>query len=599
MGQGMSTETSERVTSNYERYVAEPFNRPEHYPRGAEPDPRRYLPMGEWLGRLLLPAVAERAAVLGAWIELYRAPADYAELIGRQVRLRWAPTLDLNARFWGATRSVHFNAEADEAAQSGIVLGERLDGREHVNPFESLAGAHPNDDICVRLDGEVFVEAAPSDGGKPILLVTREPAQVTGRFYGLVTFLGPTGAGDGYMVRHFDRAAGAFSGPEEQVRLPEVVSDMGGVRNSTAVGIERSPLNAEGWYIYGALDVQGQFVVQALAPRRLLRLAPQRYCDRTEECMDYLRPKAWRRVAAKGEATVALLCGDGITPATARGSWRAGDRALVVHLYGGIGGERAEPAARTPLYWGHFAFGEATVVEEPLAGELTFDIIYQQVYAHNTDGLIAGAHHYSRYAGDRQFGWLGTRPIQDILVRLDPITGTFTAPDGRTVSALDEIIRQLEVMAARYRIADGRGGTVVGAANNCAQDSAQALYVAVSRTGRTLAGRGDVAELLAHTPEDARRLEEVAAVAEELRAVLAPWGSARADWEYGASALGAGGGLLSTLGKAASSWRTMLPPVAARAILEVFFKHGASAWVLRSFQAGGDDPTIAPFVPNV
>lgn len=58
-------------------------------------------------------------------------------------------------------------------------------------------------------------------------------------------------------------------------------------------------------------------------------------------------------------------------------------------------------------------------------------------------------------------------------------------------------------------------------------------------------------------------------------------------------------GLLGTLGKAVGSWRTMLPPVAARAILEVFLERGASAWVLRTYQVGGDDPTIAPYVPNV
>jgi predicted Abi (CAAX) family protease len=236
-------EQRERAQSNYERYWAAPFNRPEHYPLGQEPDPRRYRPLGAWLGRLALPSPAERAAVLGAWIELQRAPAEHGELVGRRVRLRWTPSLDHNARFWGATRSVHFNAEADE-------------------------------------------EADPVDGGGPILFVTREPAQVTGRFYGLVTFLGPADAEDGYLVRHYEREAGAFSGPEELVRLPEVLPDDIGTRNGTAAGIERSPLNGEGWYIYGALDAQGRFVVQALAPRRLLRLIPQRYCDRTGECME-------------------------------------------------------------------------------------------------------------------------------------------------------------------------------------------------------------------------------------------------------------------------------------------------------------------------
>ncbi|GAB4429470.1 MAG: hypothetical protein OHK0015_13480 [Chloroflexi bacterium OHK40] len=596
----MKGASTERVMSNYERYRAAATNRPEYYPIGLTPDPARYRPIGAWIGRLILPQPGERESVLGAWLELHHAPAEYASLVGTQVRLRWAPTLDLNARLWGATRSVHLDENAREALAEGTVLGERLDGREHVNPLEALAGAHAHDDLCVRLQGEMAVEQAPPDGGPPVLSITRMPAEITGRFYGLVTFLGPSGTEDGYLVRHYDRDARAFSGPEEQVQLPEVVPDGNGTRNSTAAGIERSPCNPEGWYIYGALDAAGRFVVRALAPRALLRLEPQLYCDRTEECMAYLKPRQWRAFATKGHATTALLCGDGVTPHTARESWREGERALLIHLYGGIGGDNAEPAARTPLYWGHFAFGEARVVREPLADELAFDIVYHQVYAHNADGLTAGALHYSRYSGDRQYGWAGARPIQDILIRLDSITRPFLL-GRREVSALDTIIAQLEVMTARYRIADGRGGTRVGALNNCAQDSAQALYTAISTVSRTLSGRGGIAEQLLAVPGQEQRLADLRAIWDELRAVLVPWGSARADWEYGVAVLGGGeyDGLLGTLGRAAQSWRTMLPPVAARAIAEVFFEHGASAWVLRTFQVGGDDPSIAPFVPNV
>ena len=341
-------------------------------------------------------------------------------------------------------------------------------------------------------------------------------------------------------------------------------------------------------------------MVQALAPRSLLRLEPQIYCDRTAECMEYLRPKAWKQASVKGEISTALLCGDGVSPGMARVAWPVGSRGLIIHLFGGIGGENAEPAAKTPLYWGHFAFGEATVIHEPLADEPSCDIVYHQVYAHNTDGLTAGALHYSRYSGDRRFGWLGVRPLQDILVQLDSLTGDFPLGELR-VSALNEIFSQLQVMMARYRIADGRGGTKVGALNNCAQDAAQALYVAISSVGRTLNGRGGVAAELARHPDDARRLDDLRAVGRELRAVLVPWGSARDDWEYSIPVLGGGGndGLLGSLSKAVASWRTMLPPVAARALAEVFLEHGASAWVLRSAQVGGHDSSIEPFVPNV
>ncbi len=589
--------TGSLATSNYARYAAAPFNQPDYYPVDAAPDPVCYRPIGAWLGRLIMPLVAERQQVMGAWLEVHHAPEEHRRLVGQLVRLRWEHTPALNAALWGATRSVVLDEDARKAVTAGTILGERLNGLADVNPLESLAAAHPTDDIAVRLQGQVRVEQNPGDGGEPILYVTRMPAEVTGRFYALVTFLGPTGQSDGYRVRHYDRAVGGFSGPEEVVRLPEVVADANGTRNSTAAGIERSPLNAEGWYVYGASDAAGQFVVRALAPRRLLRLVPQEFHDRTAECMEYLKPKAWRKAVVKGEASTALLVGEGLTPTVARESWREGDRALLIHLYGGIGGENAEPAARTPLYWGHTAFGEATVVHDSLAGEPIFDIVYHQVYAHNPDGLTAGAIHYSRYSGDRQFGWAGVRPIQDLLVKLDCLTEPFSIW-GRPFSALDSIIAALEVMEARYRIADGRGGTKVGAANNCAQDSAQALYMAIRSIGRVLAARPDVRAELSDTPEEAARLAQLEDVGAELRRVLVPWGSAREDWEYGVANLGSEG-LIEGLGRALNSWRTMLPPVATRAIAEVLFEHGASAWALRTYQIGGEDPTIEPYVPNV
>ncbi len=585
------------ANSNYHRYWQAEFNRPEHYPIVQNVDPTRYKPIGAWMGRLILPTLTERLQVSGTWIELYHAPAEHGALIGQKVRLRWENTLALNAALWGATRNVHFDEDSYKAAAAGTILPERVNNLTDVNPLESLAGAHPYDDVTVRLQGQVRVSARPDDGGGPILFVTRIPAEITGRFYALVQFVAPA-AGDGYTVRHYDRASGAFSGPEEVVLMPEVVPDGNDTRNSTAAGIERSPCNEAGWYIYGAQDTGGQFVVRALAPRQLLRLQPQLFCDGVSESMDYLRPKAWKRAAAKGEATTALLVGAGVTPSAGREAWRVGDRALLIHLYGGIGGNKVEPAAKTPLYWGHNALGEATVIDEPLSGEPIFDIVYQQVYAHNSDGISSGAHHYSRYAGDRQYGWAGIRPIQDMLIKLDSVTGNFIVW-GKEVSALDGIIAALEVMQARYRIADGRGGTRVGATNNCAQDSAQAMFRAIRDMGKILAARADIRAELSDTPAEASNLAQLEEVGEELRRVLVPWGSAREDWEYGITNLGESDGVIGTLGKAVSSWRTMLPPVAARAIAEVFIEHGASVWVLRTYQVGGDDPDVAPIVPNI
>ena len=57
------------------------------------------------------------------------------------------------------------------------------------------------------------------------------------------------------------------------------------------------------------------------------------------------------------------------------------------------------------------------------------------------------------------------------------------ATDG--ASALETFVRQLEAMTARYRIGDGTGGTFVGAANNCSQDSNRALFATLRRSSDT------------------------------------------------------------------------------------------------------------------
>ncbi len=587
------------VTSNYARYRAAAFNRSEDFPIAQGLDPARYCPVGAWMGRLILPAIQERALVLGAWMEVRHAPEAYRALVGTRVRLRWMATLDLHARLWGVSRTVVLDEAAWEAVEQGTVVGERLHGLTHVNPLESLAGAHPYDDILVRLDGPVEADLAPRDGGAPIVTISRMPVEISAPFYALARFLGPAEAPDMYRVVHYRAAAGDFSGPEEQVYIPEVIPDMNDTRNFTVAGIEHSPCNEQGWYLYGAQDQQGRFVVRAVAARQLLRLNPLAVVVGTGEAMDYLRPRQWRRAVARGQATQVLLVPDGIHPDAARADWGEGDQALVIHIFGGIGGNKTEPAARTPLYWGHVAFGVATVVREPLAGELSFDIVYHQVYAHNADGLTAGAMHYSRYSGDRQFGWAGVRPIQDLLVKIDALSGAFTV-FGAEAAALEQIGKFLEVMEARYRVADGRGATFVGALNNCAQDSAQALYVAAREVGRIIAARADVRAEMTDTPEEARRLEALQTLGDEIRRVLLPWGSARSDWEYEAAVLGGGGsGLLGAIGDALKSWRTMLPPVMARALAEVFLEQGATIYALRTYQVGGHDPDVEPIVPNV
>ncbi len=593
------TNQAPRQPSSYHGYWAADFNRPQHYPPTQTLPAGRYQPVGQWMGRLILPAHDQREQVMGTLFEVYHTAPAHKDLVGQIVRLRWRDDLETNARMWGVTQPVFFDDSARKTADGGAVLPERLDQRGHVNPFESLAGSHPHDDLIVRLHEPVAVEFV--DGECPILYTPRVPVQITGRYYALARFLAPDQAGsDLYKIVHFNRQSGAFDGPGEVVRLPRVVPDINNLHPSVNREIERSPVNESGWYLFGAQDHSGVFTVQALAPRALLRRRPDQCLVGQSEAKRYLSPSAWRKSGLKGTVQSTLLCPDGAKAEECLAEWQEGDSLLLVHLYGGIGGPKAERAARGPVYWGHFAFGIAHIVREPLAGELIFDIEYHQVYAHNPDGLTAGTIHWSRYAGDRQYGWLGLRPIQDILIKLDCFTNDFEIGTLRR-SALTQMVLALEVMTARYRIADGRGGTRISAANNCAQDSSQALYAAIRAIERFLRLRADVQSWREQLPAESTRIGQLLALGEDLRKMLLPFGAARADWQWGAATLGCSlaDSPMQNLGMALRTWRTMLPSIAVRCVAEVFAQHGASMWVLRSHQVGGHDPDIAPRIPNV
>ncbi|MBP1468843.1 hypothetical protein EYB53_024240 [Candidatus Chloroploca sp. M-50] len=589
----------QRPDNSYGRYWQAPFNRPAYYPLDRRPTPDLYQPIGEWMGRLILPPLAQREQVRGTLIEIHHAPAGHDGLVGTVVRLRWADTAATNKIYWSLTRQVLFDGRARKAVAEGTVLPERIQGLSLVNPFESLAGAHPNDDIVVRLPEPVTLDAAPADGGAPILFVPRQPVQITGRFYALVKFLAAEGDDEHYRVVHYSRDSAAFDGPAEVVHMPLVVANQDGVMPFTNAGIEHALAGVDGWYIYGACDREGVFVVQALAPRQLLRLAPTRVIASQEEALRYVGKQGIKNAAAhKGQAMNVFLPPPGVDPQAAQADWCEGDDALLIHVYGGIGGEQAEPALKaSPLYWGHFAFGVARVVREPIADELSFDIEYLQVYAHNPDGLTSGALHWSRYIGDRQYGWLGTRPVRDVLVRLP----CFTGRRGQTsVTPLALTRRYLEMMTARYRIGGGAGSSLVTPAYNCAQDSNQALYAAFKVIAQNLTWQ-DRQTLTAGDSAHEQDLADLMALGNDLERYLVPFGGARSDWASDAGVLGGSAdmGGLANLFTALRSWRTMLPSVAARTLVAIFLRHGAAAWVLDTYQCGGVNPHISPVMPNV
>lgn len=591
--------------SNYSRYRQLPWQQPSFYPIEQSLDPNLFLPIGEWMGRLILPQKEARSQVQGTLIEIYHAPPEYREYFGRVIPLRWRKDIPEVQRLVRAvTRDVNFSADAEYSSRfGGLVLADRVNRWRQVDPLESLAAGHPVDDLTVMVEA---AEMRRDRDGGVALYTPFQPVEITGRYYALVQFVAPVPP-EQYRVRHFNKTTRQFDGPEAVMGVPDVaLAEDYGSYPSTTQNIHNSPCNEQGWYVYGAQNQSGQFVIQAWMPRGLMRLQPDRVLFNEKNIYRHIRKETWADIVAKKGQISSVLGtprdnGSAAAIKAAVDDWRLGDRALVLHTYGGIGGENKEPAAATPIFFGHFAFGVAEVMSDALAEELRFDIRYYQVYTQNTDGLVAGTLHWSRYLGDRQKGWLGNRPTCDILLKLPCFTEDYPLEESFSYnSPLQRMEAFLMVMTARYRIGDGTGATYVGPANNCSQDSNQALFAAIQQMQRQIEGNATLLQQWkTQNSYQVERFELLVAFGQALKQALQPFGKPRADWETNEFNLGSTleDRPLENLMMGISSWRTLLPRKASDTVARSFLQFGATAWILRTNQVGGHDPAIEPIAP--
>jgi predicted Abi (CAAX) family protease len=607
--------TQKHKISNYKHYQQAAFNHPSYYPINQVVSSHLYRPIATWMGRLILPKVEDRQFIKGVLFEVYHTDSAYQHLVGQIVNLRWSDDPNVQTYVRAISKDVRFNGKANSSIQQGRVHPERINHWRQVNPLESLAGSRPQDDVIVMLSEPVIVEETSREPSpnqySTTLYIYQEPTQITGRFYGLVKFLHPldmqidteNNPPEQFRVVHFNRASRQFDGVEEILKLPHVIANQQGIFPSTSNCLEQSPLNEAGWYIYGANDIDGMFIVQAIAPRALLRLEPNQIIYGKELALDYLKHQSWAGIKTqKGKASSTLLIprqdNKPIENQPVK-AWSNGDYALLIHVYGGIGGKKKELATKSPLYFGHFAYGIAQVVWEPLCDELRFEINYHQVYTHNKEGIIAGALHWSRFMGDRQFGWLGVRPVVDILIKFDAFTEEYEVSDGQR-SVLLNLMRHLEAMSARYRIGDGTGGTFVTPANNCVQDSNQAFYGSVQQLEKNIKSNTIAFQTwLKQFPEQTERFEQLVQFAYELKRKLLPFNNLRPDWEKHEYTLGVSleERPLKHLLRAIGSFRTILPRLASDTVTKIFIEQGAMVWVLRTNQVGGFDSDIEPVAP--
>lgn len=582
--------------------------------------PQNYLPVADWAGRLILPdrAAAEATDRDWVWMEVLTSPD--AALVGQRVRLQWRETPETQAFLALVTRGIEFNEAALESVAKGIVHPTRLNGWAKVGPLQSLAGTRPQDDMLVALP-PVFL-SSPDPAGHPVLQIEEMPTQIPERFYGLVQILGPAAGypvpaqcpgraacpSDFVQVRHYNPASQAFDGPTETVHIPQVPAHpKTGVFQSTPQDLAESAAGESGWYLYGSPDATGTFVVRAIMPRRLFQLRPQQVLVGQAQGLNHLRFGNWRGTPRRKGTfdSVLVKAQDGANPEP---TWTVGDRLLLLHLFGGIGGELAEPRSVPGTVTGHFAFGLGDIITDPFTQEPQIRVIYDQVYSHNAQGIVAGRTLWAEYSGNLRRGWMGTRPVVDALVFLPALSHPYTLGD-LTFSPLVELDRQLAVMMARYRTGDGTGASIVTPAQSCVQDSSQALYETIRVLRNQVSSSPTAQDWLANHPNDpqAKRFQDLVALGQRLQGQLVPLGIVRPDWRDNASVLTGIEGETPTGATPTSafanettwlnnllSWRTVIPRVAHDNMAAIFLQQGGDLWFLNTYQVGGDDPTILP-----
>jgi predicted Abi (CAAX) family protease len=627
-----------QLESNYAIQARSSFNQSSFYPITTNTSGKLYRPTGAWVGRLILPA-SQQMQDKADWvlIELEHAPQDAQHLIGKIVRLEWKNDKDALSYVQAVSRDVNFTPATIKSQQQGNIHPSRLNSISNVGALRSLAGARPEDDVIVTLDDATVVT---EDVGKVTLQTVREPVLATGRFYGLVKIIEQDISKPDfqYKVVHYNPASGSFDGKEGAIRIPKQLIDTRNIPSSTPFKIEELLAGQQGWYIYGARDNKGVFTVQALAPRSLFQIQPDKLITDENRALGYIKTQHWRNTPKqKGKLNTILLnldvlkstsslpyqgglVGFSNSPSLLSSTtsstplqgglggyqWQENDKAIVLHLFGGIGGRKKEALGFPATITGHFAFGVAQVIRDSFTNELRFDIKYHQIYAHNSDGIIAGTHTWADYMGNLQRGWVYTRPVSDILIKFDPVTTDYNF-DGIKLSPLKELQQQLHVMMARYRLGDGTGGANVSPATSCAQDSAQALYATITSIKTQVATAPQIQQWLDTHPKDPQtlRFRQLISLGNDLEKQLAPLGIVRADWRSSTSLLaGTGTGENQpfrdgTIWAGLTSWRTMMPRQVHDDLALLFLKHGASLQVLRTNQIGGWQADILPLAPTV
>jgi predicted Abi (CAAX) family protease len=543
-----------------------------------------YRPIAPWTGRLILPQPSQRRSDGGVYLHIENAPHPYADLKGQQVWLRWHPKSIHQSWLAKATIDIRFDEHTEKSQAKGNLHPTRLNGWQRVSPLESLAGARPQDDVQVELD----VLSIDRGGSEWAISIDDEPIQIEGVLRGLVQFIAPVGDKQ-YRVRHYNRQSQKFDGVEAIASLPDAGSlhPQYQIEQSSIQNIEKSSLNASGWYIYGQFDPSREggdrpFIVQALEPAEALRLRPEYMVIGRAETQQQMGEQKWKRMPFR-RIDITLVDNNGKAvpleqrTATLREKrtkelWQRSDEALVIHTFGWRGGSRSK---KPSIVTGHFSFGFAKLVPDEFTGALRFSLIYRQVYAHSPLGIISGASRWHAYMGSLKYGWMYTLPVSDVMVRLPELTVPYTI-GNQTFNPLNLIKQELALMEARYRSGNGNGASIVTPATSCVKDSNQALFAAITKFRDTVVRDPAVQTWMDKNPDNfhVKRFWGLRSLLELVEEdVLFPLGYVPKNWRGendDVAVYDRDRANFATIIEVLKTWRTMLPRRAERELLGVF-----------------------------
>jgi predicted Abi (CAAX) family protease len=97
-----------------------------------------------------------------------------------------------------------------------------------------------------------------------------------------------------------------------------------------------------------------------------------------------------------------------------------------------------------------------------------------------------------------------------------------------------------------------------------------------------------------------QRLQRLVALNKAIEDQLITW-QTRADWvDPYQSLIGTrlADSPVTTVVNALTSWRSLLPRLANDSLGSIFLNHGASLWLLQTYQVGGRDEDIEPIAPT-